>query len=54
MVEICVILARGNVATAEDVVLAEKTFAPDMGGLKGKTTRSRPLAAQSEAMEIPR
>ena len=47
-------LTRGITVTTEDVALAEKTFGPDIGGLKGKTTRSKPLPMQSQAIGVPR
>ena len=47
-------LMRDNKVTTEDVALTEKTFGPDVGGLKGMTTRSKPLLTQSQVMGIPR
>ena len=32
----------------------KKTFGPDVGGLKGKTTRSKSLPTQSRATDVPR
>ena len=39
--------------TTEDINLAEKAFGPDVGSMKGRITRSRPLPAQSSIREIP-
>ena len=39
--------------TTKDVNLAQKAFGPDIGSLKGKTTRSKPTPAFSNAIEIP-
>jgi hypothetical protein len=33
-------LIKNNVVTMDDVNLAEKAYGPDVGGIKGKTTRS--------------
>ena len=51
---ICVSLTRDNEVTIEDVELAENTFGPDSGRLKGNTTRSKPLLTQSRAIGITR
>ena len=47
-------LTCDNEATTEDVSLTKKTFGPGIGGIKGMTTRSKPLPTQSQAMCIPR
>ena len=47
-------LMRDNEVTTEDVELAEKTFRPDIGELKGKVKRSRPLPIQSQAIDMSR
>jgi hypothetical protein len=39
--------------TIEDVNLAEKIFRPDIGALKGKTTRSKPAPVVADYIEIP-
>ena len=46
-------LTRGSVAMTEDVTLSEKTAGPDIGGLKGKTIRSRPSPVQRQVIDIP-
>ena len=45
-------LTRDNKATTEDVALFENAFGLDISGFKGKTTRSKPLPAQSQATDI--
>ena len=47
-------LMRDNEVTTEDAALIEKTFGLDVGGLKGMTTRSKPLPTQSQVIDIPR
>ena len=39
--------------TTADINLAEKAFGPDVGAIKGKTTRSKPNVAESNVIEIP-
>ena len=45
-VTICVNLIKDFKITSEDADLAEKSFGPDTGNLKGKTARSAPEAIQ--------
>ena len=46
-------LTRDNKLKNEDVALDENTFGLDIGGLKGKTTRFKPLPMQSQITFIP-
>ena len=39
--------------TVEDVNISEKIFGPDMGTLKGKTTRRKPKPVKTDTVEIP-
>ena len=39
--------------TTKDVNLAEKAFGPDVGSMKGKSTRKTPIPAMSNVIEIP-
>jgi hypothetical protein len=39
--------------TLEDVKLAEQVCGPDIGALKGKTTRKKPIPVVSDHIEIP-
>ena len=40
--------------TIEDIKIAEKIFGPDVGALKGKTTRQKPAPVVSDYIEIPK
>jgi hypothetical protein len=46
-------LIKNNVVTTEDVTLATKAYAPDISGIKGKTTRQKPTTVESNIVEIP-
>jgi hypothetical protein len=39
--------------TIEDVNIAERIFGPDIGTLKGKSTRKKPTPVKSDLIEIP-
>ena len=47
-------IMRDNEVTTEDSTLAEKTFGPDIGRLKGKTEQSRQFPVQIHVVVIPR
>ena len=44
---------RNCPVTTTDIALAEKIFGPDIGTLKGKTTRQKPLPVVEDYIEIP-
>ena len=46
-------LIKENVMTTDDVNLATKYYGPDVGGIKGKTTRSNPTSVVINIVEIP-
>lgn len=46
-------LIRDNIVTTKDVDLAETIFGPDVGAIKGKTTRQRPTPINDTKIEIP-
>ena len=46
-------LIKNNVVTTEDVNLSTKAYSPDVGGIKGKNTRSMPKTVVSNIVEIP-
>ena len=43
-----------NPVTTKDIVIAEKIFGPDVGNLKGKSTRRNPIPVVDNHIEIPR
>jgi hypothetical protein len=46
-------LIKNNVVTTDDINLATKAYGPDVGGIKGKTTRNKPTPVTSNIVEIP-
>jgi hypothetical protein len=46
-------LIRDNPVTTNDVDLAEQIFGPDIGTVKGKTTRRKPLPINNQHIHIP-
>ena len=39
--------------TERDIMVAEDIYGPDLGSVKGKTVRRRPLQVESDAMHTP-
>ena len=48
---ICMNIIKNNVVTTDDVNLGTKSYGPDVRGIKGKTTRSRPMPVVSNIAE---
>jgi hypothetical protein len=46
-------LIANNPVTTEDIEIAEEIFGPDIGSLKGKTTRRKPAPVINDYIEIP-
>ena len=44
---------KNNPVTTKDVDLAEMIYGPDVGGIKGKTTRKRPSVVMETNIEVP-
>jgi len=51
---ICLNAIRNNPITTADIDVAEKVFGPDIGSLKGKTTRAKPTPVVEDYIEIPK
>jgi len=47
-------LIKNCPVTVEDVNIAEKFFGPDIGTLKGKSTRPNPPVVRDDLIEIPK
>jgi len=45
---------KNNPVTIEDIDIAEKTFGPDIGALKGKTTHTKPAPVIDDFIETPK
>ena len=46
-------LIKNNKVTTKDVAMAERVYGPDIGALKGNTTRKKPIPVTSNLIEIP-
>ena len=46
-------LIRNNEVTTDDINLATRAYGPDIGALKGKTTRSKTTPVTNNKIEIP-
>ena len=46
-------LIQNNPVTIQDVDLATQIFGPDIGCLKGKSTRKKPIPANNNMIELP-
>jgi hypothetical protein len=44
---------NNNPVTTDDIKIAKKIFGPDIGALKGKTTRRKPAPVVNDQIEIP-
>jgi hypothetical protein len=51
---ICQNLAKDCPVTVTDVNNAEKIFGPDVGALKGKSNRSKPVPIKEDLVAIPK
>ena len=47
-------LMRDDEVTTDEVSLAEKTFGPEISGLKGNNVRSRTFPMKNQVMDVPR
>ena len=45
-------MINNNPVTTDDIKIAEKSFGPDIGTLKGKTTRRKPLPVVNDYISI--
>jgi hypothetical protein len=50
---ICMNLIKNNMVTTDNIDLATKAYGRDVGGIKGKTTISKPTPVTSNIVEIP-
>ena len=51
---ICMNMINNNPVTTNDINIAKKSFGPNVGTLKGKTTRRKPLPVMDDYIEIPK
>ena len=47
-------MITNNPVTTDDIKIAEKIFGPDIGAIKGKTTRRKPAPVVNDYVEIPK
>ena len=47
-------LVKNNPVTVDDIKLAESIYGPDIGVLKGKTTRSKPAPVVRDLVDVPK
>jgi hypothetical protein len=47
-------MIHNNPVTTSDIELAEKIFGQDIGSLKGKSVRHKPIAVVEDYVEIPK
>jgi hypothetical protein len=50
---LCMNLIANNPVTTEDIEIAEEIFGPDIGSLKSKTTRRKPVPVVKDYIKIP-
>jgi hypothetical protein len=50
---LCMNLIANNPVTTKDIEIAKEIFGPDIGSLKGKTTRRKPVPVVNNYIDIP-
>ena len=51
---LCMNMISNNPVTTEDINVSERIFGPDIGALKGKTTRKKPIKVIDDHIKIPK